>query len=521
MLPNSTLRNAFPVALLGLIGLFGFLGLALSPMEAWSQTPDAAPTSPATEECLGCHASIHPGIVEAWQASRHAAMTPAMGLKRPELERRVNGAVLDELREVSVGCAECHTARAEKHAGSFEHNGYQVHAAVSPDDCGLCHGEERRQFAANVMSHAHGNLAGNPVFGQLMQAINGSPHLKEGKLSFAEPEQATQDQACLSCHGTRLAVTGTATRETVQGEMDFPIIKGWPNRGVGRVNLDGSLGACSACHTRHAFSIKEARSPYTCKECHEGPDVPVYYVYAASAHGKIHTALGKDWNYEAVPWTVGKDFTAPTCAACHVSLLVDTEGSIVAKRTHRMNDRLAWRLFGLVYAHPHPLKPDTTIIRNSQGLPLPADLDGKFAANFLADAAERDRRAKAMQQSCTACHDSSWIKGHWDNFEHAVRETNERTARITDIMQEIWAKGLAQGPGKGPGQGGNLFDEHPERIWSDAWLFYANSIRYAAAMAGGGDYGVFEKGRYHLSRSASELHDWLELRQRLTNAKEP
>ncbi|MEG6552501.1 hydroxylamine oxidase, partial [Desulfocurvibacter africanus] len=108
MLPNSTLHKTFPVALLGLIGLFGFLGLALSPMEAWCQTPDVAPTSPATaspatEECLGCHASIHPGIVEAWQASRHAATTPAMGLKRSELERRVNGAVPEGLREVSVG----------------------------------------------------------------------------------------------------------------------------------------------------------------------------------------------------------------------------------------------------------------------------------------------------------------------------------------------------------------------------------------------------------------------------------
>ncbi len=50
------------------------------------------------------------------------------------------------------------------------------------------------------------------------------------------------------------------TRDTDAGELEFPIIKGWPNQGVGRVNPDGSLGACSACHTRHLFSAEEAKT---------------------------------------------------------------------------------------------------------------------------------------------------------------------------------------------------------------------------------------------------------------------
>ena len=32
--------------------------------------------SEATAECLDCHASIHPGIVNAWQRSRHAVIHP-------------------------------------------------------------------------------------------------------------------------------------------------------------------------------------------------------------------------------------------------------------------------------------------------------------------------------------------------------------------------------------------------------------------------------------------------------------
>ncbi len=88
--------------------------------------------------------------------------------------------------------------------------------------------------------------------------------------------------------------------------MNFPVIDGWPNQGVGRVDLDGTRGSCSACHTRHTFSIEIARKPYTCKECHVGPDVPVYKVYSASKHGNIYHSKKQDWDFSAVPWTVGR-----------------------------------------------------------------------------------------------------------------------------------------------------------------------------------------------------------------------
>ena len=35
----------------------------------------------------------------------------------------------------------------------------------------------------------------------------------------------------------------------------------WPNSGIGRINLDGSLGTCAACHSRHRFSLAMARRP--------------------------------------------------------------------------------------------------------------------------------------------------------------------------------------------------------------------------------------------------------------------
>ena len=75
---------------------------------------------------------------------------------------------------------------------------------------------------------------------------------------------------------------------------------------------------------------------------------------------------------------------------------------------------------------------------------------------------------------------------------------------------QIWQEGLA----KGHLQGSNPFDEFSERIWSDVWLFYANSVRFTSSMGCGGDYGVFADGRYHLARGVRELEDWLNLRRK-------
>jgi len=57
-----------------------------------------------------------------------------------------------------------------------------------------------------------------------------------------------------------------------------------------------------------------------------------------------------------------------------------------------------------------------------------------------------------------------------------------------------------------------MFDEYIERRWSDVWLLYGNNIRFVSAMAGGGDYGVFEDGRYHLTRAIMDMHDWQKTR---------
>jgi len=487
------------------VPFFSILFLTMTLVEAQPK----APVSDATQACLSCHATATPGLMGDWERSRHAKVTPEEALKKGKLERRVStDKVPGVLSKTVVGCAECHTLNSEKHKDAFEHNGYKVHTVVTPADCAVCHPTEDQQYAKNLMSHAYGNLTHNAVYADLMNSVNATPSFDKGKTSLLPSNPETDRDSCLYCHGTEVKVAGVTKRNTGMGEMEFPVLSGWPNQGVGRINPDGSKGSCAACHARHQFSIEVARKPYTCSQCHKGPDVPAFGVYEVSKHGNIYSSLGKEWDFNAVPWKIGKDLTAPTCATCHVSLTVSAEsGEVIAERTHQMGDRIAWRIMGLIYAHPHPGSPDTTSIKNKAGLPLPTELTGEPVSSQLIDAKEQEKRNAALQNVCLSCHSEPWVKGHFARFENTIKTTNAATLTATKILLDAWQKGAAQGLA----QKDSVFNEAIEKKWVEQWLFYANSTRYASAMSGA-DYGVFAHGRWYLNKNIQEMADWLEFK---------
>jgi hydroxylamine dehydrogenase len=115
-----------------------------------------------------------------------------------------------------------------------------------------------------------------------------------------------------------------------------------------------------------------------------------------------------------------------------------------------------------------------------------------------------ETRRTTMQSTCLACHDTSWVKGFFARLDNTIATSNRSVQAATQLMSSIWQKDYAQGLAGG----GSIFDEFVERRWSDTWLLYANNIRFVSAMAGGGDYGVFEDGRYHLTRAIMDMHDW-------------
>lgn len=477
------------------------LGLALLllalPAALRAQTAAAAALSPQTQECLDCHGDFHPGIVADWQSSRHATTTPAAALELPALERRVsNPQIPDRLLQVAVGCYECHSLNPERHTDNFEHFGFRINIVVSPADCRTCHLEEADQYARSKKANAVANLAENPVFHQLSETTLAGQEVREGRLHARPAAQATRNQTCYSCHGARVEVTGTREVEVAGEVVSLPQLSNWPNQGVGRINPDGSTGACTSCHPRHSFSIAVARQPFTCGQCHREPDTPAFEVYEESKHGNLFNSQQAEWNWTAVPWRVGRDFRAPTCAACHNALLTSPDGAVIAPRTHDFGERLWVRLFGLPYAHPQPQSGQTYLLRNQDGQPLPTTLAGVPAATGLIDPAEQARRQRAMGKVCQSCHGALWVQGHFAALDTAVAQTNQMTLAATQLLQEAWKRGLADPA--------NLFDEPLERQWVELWLFHATAARYSAAMGGAGE-ATFESGWWDMNATLSEM----------------
>ena len=481
--------------------VFGFAGFVPVVLPAdWNVTEES-------QQCIDCHISVSPGIVEDWRASRHSRITPAEARKKPELERRVSSAEIPEgLAQHAVGCYECHGQNAKSHPDTFDHFGLQIHPVVSPADCRTCHETEVSQYAATKKAEAVPNLRDNPVYHLLVETTTSVKEVRDGKLAHLPASANAKEETCYACHGTEVKVNGLKTNTTALGEIEVPNLSGWPNQGVGRINPDGTKGACTACHPRHSFSIEIARKPYTCSQCHLEPDLPAWDVYRESKHANILQSKQNEYDWDHVPWRVGTDLRAPTCATCHNSLLVSPDGEIIAERSHNFGARLWVRIFGLIYSHPQPKDGATYKIKNADGLPLPTTFGGALASDYLIDAGEQEKRQQTMKRVCQSCHGTSWADGHFAKLQKTLEETDKMVAAATQLMAQAWERGLADKS--------NPFNESLEQKWTQQWLFYANSVRYAAAMSGP-DYAAFKNGWWFLTKNLQEMQESIGQKQKV------
>jgi len=466
--------------------------------------------SPQTGECLDCHDYYHPGIVADWRTSRHARVTPGEALKRETLSRRLSSATVPvNMQTYVVGCYECHSLNPERHQDNFEHFGYRINVVVSPPDCHTCHAREAEEYTVSKKAHALDNLQQNPLFQTLVEGITSVQIVEDGELVHLPASDTARNETCYACHGTQVQVKGLKEVDAGDEIVPVPDLTNWPNQGVGRINPDGSSGSCTACHPRHSFSIEIARKPFTCAQCHLEPDVPAWNVYQESKHGNIFNSQQAAWNWDQVPWRVGTDFRAPTCATCHNSLIATPDGDPVIARTHDFGSRLWVRIFGLIYAHPQPQNGQTYLIENKDGLPLPTAFDGDLATEFLIDEMEQDMRRSDMRKLCQTCHSIDWAHKHFARLDSTIAETDRMTRTATQLLQSAWEQDLASPT--------NPFDESIEHRWVRQWIFYANSVRYASAMSGP-DYAAFKNGWWQMSTNLRKLYEDIAARVHLREA---
>ena len=73
---------------------------------------------------------------------------------------------------------------------------------------------------------------------------------------------------------------------------------------------------CDGCHTRHDFSLAEARKPNNCGVCHTGLDHYEYEMYQESYHGMIYESEQSTWDWSKP--MKPENYKTPTCAFCHM-----------------------------------------------------------------------------------------------------------------------------------------------------------------------------------------------------------
>ncbi|MCF6147106.1 MAG: hydroxylamine oxidase [Candidatus Kuenenia sp.] len=456
--------------------------------------------SEQTQVCILCHKNVTPGIVEDWKASRHSKITPEIAIKKPVLERRVSSEIIPaDKSSVVVGCYECHSQNSHLHKDNFEHFGFQINVVVSPNDCKTCHAKEVEQYSGSKKAYALDNLRENHIYHKFVNAIPSIKEVRDNSLRYVNASENSKMVTCYVCHGSEVTVEGMKEIPSNFGSIKVPSLNNWPNQGVGRINPDGSRGACTSCHPRHSFSIEIARKPYTCSQCHIDQDVPAFEVYKESKHGNIFFSKQDTWNWNSVPWKVGRDFQAPTCATCHNSLLVNPEGKEIVSRTHDFGERLWVRLFGLIYSHPQPKSAKTYEINNKDGLPLPATYMNELAAEYLINEEAQLLRKNEMKKVCNGCHNTDWIIGYFEKLDSTIEETDTMVLNTTNLMKNMWDKGFADAS--------NPFDELIEMLWVKEWFFYANSIRFASAMLGA-DRATFKNGWWQLTENFYKIHEY-------------
>jgi len=267
---------------------------------------DQIPVSEESQTCIDCHEMYNPGLVMDWRSSRHARTSPGQAMSKPKASRRISSPTIpDHLTSHSVGCYECHTLNTERHEDNFDHFGEQINIVVSRNDCATCHAVEAEQYGDSKKAHAIGNLKNNPVYDGLVETVLGVKTVEGNTVTSQKASHLTRGEACFNCHGTEVKVAGMKVVSIDMGDIEVPELTGWPNQGVGRINPDGSMGSCTACHPRHSFSIEIARKPYTCGQCHLEPDVPAYNIYKESKHGNIFESKKESW-----PWHISRFFPA-------------------------------------------------------------------------------------------------------------------------------------------------------------------------------------------------------------------
>ena len=356
----------------------------------------------ASGKCAECHSQQQYSVVHEYEMSAHARQ--------------------------GVNCLKCHAPTGNQQ--NRDHHGFVIAAKLTAGNCRSCHEGIYQEF----LRSRHAAISWTAIYGE----------------KGISPQQASFAEQYHSGYAKR------PPHPFVSLEGGSAMISGCDQcHAVGRPNEDGTIGNCTACHTRHTSSVAIARLPITCGQCHLGPDHSQIEIYEESKHGVMFAAQEKLLNLNAPPKALTtRVMFVPTCATCHMS------GINGLKVTHDPSERLSYYL---------------------------ADAITKKRPNYATAQAN-------MKQVCSQCHSKSTADRVYRQGEEVVTATNARVQAAQEIVNGLRKDGLLH---REP------FENPIDFVYFDFWHYDGRTSKHGAFM-GGADF-VQWHGNYPMLRKTVEM----------------
>lgn len=353
-----------------------------------------------------------------------------------------------------VDCSVCH--------GDKHNNAQNVDKAElpTPETCKTCHETQVEQFSKGKHSLAWMSMNAMPTF-----------HMQPMALTDGM-------KGCGGCHKIGLKTDADIKKLKAEGS------------GYGRAS-------CDACHTRHLFSVKEAKQPQACQTCHMGFDHPQWEMYSSSKHG-VRYLLKQNG-------TLPENTSAPNCQTCHM-------------QNGKHEVRTAWGFLAVRLPMPDDKQwaEDRATILQALGVLDPngnptARLDVVKAANLarLTQESWQKERDK-MIKTCGSCHSEKFAIGELEKGDKMIREADHLMAEGIRIIAGLYKDGIIPKPSSYAYAFPDLltFHDAPTSIEQKLFVMYLEHRMRAF------------QGTFHANPDYALWYGWSELQRDLQEIRE-
>ena len=325
--------------------------------------------------------------------------------------------------------------------------GTQQNDTKSGQQCIECHSKVTPSIVSDWKQSRHSemNIA--------CDTCHGSAHMIAADASKAK---IPTPETCAQCHETQVAQFKKGKHAMAWAAMEaMPTIHWQPMamtegmKGCGSCHKIGlkspeqlaalqkqerfGTASCDSCHTRHTFSVKEARSPQACETCHMGFDHPQWEMYSSSKHG-VRNELKQLGVNSATS-------AAPTCQTCHMQ-----DGN------HEVMTGWGFLAVRLPLPEDKQWAADRATILQALGV---LDPSGKPTARLdvvkAAEVARLDQASWQMQRdkmlkTCNQCHSGNFAKQQLEYGDDMIRNADHLMAQAIQTVAGLYQDGLLPKP---------------------------------------------------------------------------